>query len=330
MNARAGRWRYAVCGAVLDVNRPVPEAAPVLTHRPATLTLDVGCLPSQMPLPVPPGVVSLPAPPVRAVISRAGSDWTLFFSPGIWLVLDGAGGLARAGLVPGVDEHSVDWAVAAHRWLAPAVFAATDGGRHVSLHAAAAAVAPGGPAFIVSGASGAGKTAVARALCAAGFFWAGDEFVRLRRSASGWRLTPGWPIASEKRGSGPTRYRTVPDASRLRVPAAVVALYRLLDRIRTPEVRIRRVEGSAEVRCRRAARGFGRLSRPAEDSPGGVLPGGGRWETDGPSAFTVERPLDCSAETTADAIGLHVRGLAGGLAGGTPAHADVDAVRDWH
>ncbi len=263
-----------------------------------------------MPTPVPPRVVSLPAPPVRAVVSRAGADWTLFFSPGIWLVLDGADRVARAGLVPGVDEHSVDWAVAAHRWLAPAVFAATDGGRHASLHAAAAAVAPGGPAFIVTGPSGAGKTAVARALCAAGFSWAGDEFVRLRRSASGWRLTPGWPIASEKRGSGPTRYRTVPDASRLRYPAAVVALYRLLDRIRTSEVRIRRVEGSAAVRCRRAARGFGRLSRPDEGSAGDVLPGAGRWETDGPSVFTVERPLDCSPQTTADAIGLHVRGLA--------------------
>ena len=311
MTSRDGRWRYAVCGAVLDVNRPIPEAASVLTRRPATLTLDVGCPPAQMPAPVPPGVVSLPAPPVRAVVSRAGSDWTLFFSPGIWLALDGADGAARAGLVPGVDEHSVDWAVAAHRWLAPAVFAATDGGLHVSLHAAAAAVAPGGPAFIVTGQSGAGKTAVTRALCAAGFRWAGDEFVRLRRSASGWRLTPGWPIASEKRGAGPTRYRTVPDASRVRAPVAVVALYRLLDRIRPPEVRIRRVEGSAEVRCRRAARGFGRLSRPEEGAPADVRPGAGRWETAGPTAFTVERPLDCPPEATADAIGLHVRGLAG-------------------
>ena len=263
-----------------------------------------------MPMPVPPGVVSLPTPPVRAVISRAGSDWVLFYSPGIWLALDGADGVARAGLVPGVAEQSVDWAVAAHRWLAPAVFAAADGGRHVSLHAAAAAVGPGGPAFIITGSSGAGKTAVARALCAVGSVWAGDEFVRLRRSASGWQLTPGWPIASERRGSGPTRYRTVPDASRLRAPAAVVALYRLLDRIRTSEVRIRRVEGAVEVRCRRAARGFGRLSRPEDGSAGDMLSGTGRWETDGPSVFTVERPLDCSPRTMADAIGRHVRGLA--------------------
>ena len=264
-----------------------------------------------MPVPVPPGVVSLPAPPVRAVISRTGSGWILFYSPGIWLVIDGAEGTARAGLVPGVEKRSVDWAVASHRWLAPALFAAGDGGRHVSLHAAAAAD-PGGPAFVITGASGAGKTAVARALRAAGFLWAGDEFVRLRRSARGWLLTPGWPIASEKRGAGPTRYRTVPDASRLRAPVPVVALYRLLDRIRPPEVRIRRVEGSAGVRCRRAARGFGRLSRPEEGSPGDVSPGAGRWETDGPAAFTVERPPDCPPETAADAIGLHVRGLVPG------------------
>ena len=312
MTPRARRWRYEVCGAVLDVNRPVPAAAAVLTRRPATLTLDVGCPPAQTPLPVPPGILSLPAPPVRAVISRTGSDWTLFFSPGIWLVLDGGGGAARAGLAPGIDEQSVDWAVAIYRWLAPAVFAATDGGRHVSLHAAAAAVAPRGPAFVITGPSGAGKTTVASALCSAGFFWAGDEFVRLRRAASGWRLSPGWPIASERRVSGPAGCRSVPAASRLRAPAAVVAQYRLLDRIHTSEVRIRRVEGSAEVRCRRAARGFGRLSRPEEGSAGDMLPGAGRWETDGPAVFTVERPADCSPEITADAIGSHVRGLARG------------------
>ena len=310
MTPRAGRWRYAVCGAVLDVNRPVPEAAAVLTRRPATLTLDVGCPPSQTPRPIPPGILSLPTPPVRAVISRTGSDWTLFFSPGVWLVLDGAAGMARAGLVPGIDAQSVDWAVAIHRWLAPAVFAATDGGRHVSLHASAAAVAPRGPAFILTGPSAAGKTTIAGALCSAGFSWAGDEFVRLRRAASGWRLSPGWPIAPEKRGSGPAGYRSVPAASRLRAPAAVVAQYRLLNRIHTSEVRIRRVEGSAAVRCRRAARGFGRLSRPEEVSAGDALPGAGRWETDGPAVFTIERPADCPPEIVADAIGLHVRGLA--------------------
>ena len=288
---------------MLEAALDIPGGRGLLTARPpdVRLLLDAGAEPSgalrACPLPVP------PAPPPNAnrvfAVRRAGPWATLAHHTGVWAAVDGAG-RAWAGFRPpppaarsAAPDARPPWRRIAASWLADLVLVLSDAPEVIVLHAAAVALpaSAGGAGVALIGAPGNGKTTTAAALHRAGFRWAADDFLRVRRGPGGWRLFPAWPARTLVRGGGAAGRRLelvdgplLRTSSRLRMACLVAARDGLVEPRLTP------VAAGAVAYCRKNARlaahvaPFGRTADPLRDAALAA------WDAAGPPLRLLEIP----------------------------------------
>ena len=314
--AAGSRRRYRVAGLVMDTVCRVPFSDIVLTGVDADIVLDVDCSPEEAP----PTVKRLPRPRRQVAAFEDASGWACIDHRGIWLAVR-PNGRASAGTPAGYDPAQTGAPSMAALWTALLVTGlgahlvrARDGGTHVTVHAAGVAADPAGPAILLAGESGAGKSTVASELERSGYWWAGGETTRAERAAAsptGWRLASWWPVRLDFPRNGPAwpTYRPV-GPRYLREPVPLAGIYWLVSRRRSASVRIEPAPGSLGIRLRRAARVF---RSPDGTGPPGATgkPAWQAWERHGPAVYTVERPQHCPPEQHAAAVAAHARQVLG-------------------
>ena len=97
------------------------------------------------------------------------------------------------------------WRVMLAAGIANVLLCAADDEHRVTVHAAAAALWADGPAILLIGASGAGKSTVCAALQRRGCRWAATDATHVLAPAGPtepWRVAPAWPVGLARGADG--------------------------------------------------------------------------------------------------------------------------------
>ena len=332
--------RYRVGGLVVETTVDAPFCEAVLTRDRPDVTLEHG-------------VPWDRAPATARALGRAEPRLRHRITPETWISVDmrgnwvecGRDGAVRAGLHPDFDWRRRDAPGEAEYWSASLTisltgifFGAYDRPRHVGVHAAAAAPAPGGPAVLLTGPSGAGKSTIATALQMLGWHWIAREATRVEAPAGPggpWRVEAEWPIkhvGTPGRAKWPT---FIPAGPRfLAAGAPLGAVYALATRRHPDRVRIERASPGMAGRMRREARLYTLLHLDQPDCRLWLSDHGPRWDAGGPPVYLVERPRSFKATDTAPFVARHAlevfsraRGCRAAVP--VPAAGSLDPAQRW-
>ena len=307
--------RYRVGGLVIETTVEVPHSRAVMTRALPDARVEHGVSWDRAPA----AAKALGRGERRTRHRITAATWTAVDLRGNWVEC-GRDGAVRAGLHPDFDWRRRDapseaayWTAVLTAGLTGVFFGAYERPRHVGVHAAAAAPAPEGPAILLTGISGAGKSTIATALQLLGWHWIARESTRVAAPAGPgepWRVEAEWPIKHVGTPGRPKWPTLIPAGPRfLAAGAPLGAVYALATRRHPDRVRIERASAGMAGRMRREARLYTLLHLEQPDCRRWLSGLGPRWDAGGPPVYLVERPRSFKATDTAPFVARHALGV---------------------